>query len=47
MKIFEFDIEANPPKMHDNLEAFLRSDLAIYQKDVAREMQDRTDLADD
>lgn len=47
MKIIEFDIEANPPKVHDNFEAFLRSDLTIYQQDLAREMQDRKDLADD
>ena len=47
MKIIEFDIEANPPKVHANFEALLRSDLAIYRKDLTREIQDRKDLADD
>lgn len=47
MKVIEFNIEANPPRVHDNLEAFLRSDLELYRHDLAIELQDRENLADD
>jgi hypothetical protein len=47
MKLLEFDIEANPPTVHDNLEAFFRLELERHQEDLALELEDRADLEDD
>ena len=47
MKLLEFDIEMNPPIVHDNLEAFFRLDLKRHQENLALELEDRANLEDD
>ena len=39
MKLLEFDMEMNPPTVHDNLEAFFRSDLERHQEDLGLELE--------